>query len=89
MTNVSFNREKPGSVIKKLSNGDKVGVKIVKDRVVMLTETLFVSEMGDYTGVSLRMTTEEARRLHEDLGKMIEKLETELANANPGVPGEN
>jgi hypothetical protein len=50
--NLSLNREKPGASLKKLSNGDKVGVKIIKDKVVLAAEVLFVSELGDYNGVS-------------------------------------
>lgn len=75
MMNLSLNREKPGQALKKLSNGDRVGVKILKDRVVLAAELLFVSELGDYNGVTLRMTTAEARQLVQQLTESIEKLE--------------
>ncbi len=89
MTNVNFSRAKPGSVVKKLSNGDKLGVKILKERVVLTAEVLFVSELGDYNGVTLRLTLDEAKQLQKDLADHITRLETELNAAPPSAPTEN
>ena len=79
MSNMSFSRVRPGSSLKKLSNGDKVGVKLLKDRVVLTAEVLFVSELGDYNGITLRMTLEEARQLQSDLAATIANLEAQPA----------
>ncbi len=85
MTSITFSRVKPGSTLKKLSNGDKVGVKLIKERVVVAAETLFMTELGDYNGVTLRMTLEEARHFQKELAETIAALEalpTELATAS-------
>ena len=84
MLNLNLKREKPEDKLKKLSNGDRVGVKIIKERVVVAAETLFVSELGDYNGVTLRMTLDEARQLQQDLSRAIATLEIQLV-----PPGEN
>jgi len=83
MINLSLNREKPGGGLKKLSNGDKVGVKLLKGRVVLAAEVLFVSELGDYNGITLRMTVEEAKQFQKDLAETIVKAEQEAAAATP------
>jgi hypothetical protein len=85
--NLSLNREKPGASLKKLSNGDKVGVKIIKDKVVLAAEVLFVSELGDYNGVTVRMTPAEARQLIAQLNEALEKVES--APPAPPTPSEN
>jgi hypothetical protein len=85
MLNLNLKREKPEEKLKKLSNGDRVGVKIIKERVVLAAETLFVSELGDYNGITLRLTLDEARQLQQELTRAIATLETQLTPP----PGEN
>ncbi len=86
MLNLNLKREKPEERLRKLSNGDRVGVRVIKERIVLAAETLFVSELGDYNGITLRMTLEEARQLQQDLTRHIAALDTQLAT-NP--PSEN
>ena len=78
MLNLNLKREKPEEKLKKLSNGDRVGIKIIKERVVVAAETLFMSELGDYNGITLRLTLDEARQLQQDLARAITTLETQL-----------
>ena len=87
MINLNLNREKPGSSLKKLSNGDKLGVKLMKERVVLAAEVLFVSELGDYNGITLRMTLEEAKQFQQDLATAIAKAEQEFG-APKAAPAE-
>ncbi len=88
MLNLNLKREKPEDKLKKLSNGDKVGVKVLKERVVLAAELLFVSELGDYNGITLRMTLEEARQLQQDLARGIATLESQL-EADKTPPAES
>ncbi len=81
MLNLNLNREKPGGGLKKLSNGDKIGVKLLKERVVVAAEVLFVSELGDYNGITLRMTLEEAKQFQQDLAEAITRAEQEFGGS--------
>ncbi|HEX2914119.1 MAG TPA: hypothetical protein VH186_25170 [Chloroflexia bacterium] len=75
--------------MRKLTNGDRVGVKIIKDRVVLAAELLFVSELGDYNGVTLRLTLEEARQLHQELSKAIDTLTEQQSLSQPAEKNES
>jgi hypothetical protein len=77
--NLSLNRARPGASLRKLSNGDRVGVRLLKDRVSLVAEVLFVSELGDYNGITLRMTLDEAKQLQAELGQSILTLEEQAA----------
>ncbi len=81
MINLNLNREKPGGGLKKLANGDKIGLKLLKERVVVAAEVLFVSELGDYNGVTVRMTLEEARQFQKDLAEAIDRAEKEFGQS--------
>jgi hypothetical protein len=89
MLNVNLSRTKAGPSLKKLTNGDKVGIKVIKERVVLAAELLFVSELGDYNGITLRMKLDEAKQLQQELAEAIQTLETELANAETIPQSEN
>lgn len=78
MMNLNLNREKPGGSLKKLSNGDRVGVKVLKERVVLTAEVMFVQELGDYNGITLRMTLDEAKQFQKDLADAISRAEQEF-----------
>jgi hypothetical protein len=79
MINLNLNREKGGG-LKKLTNGDRVGVKLIKERVVVTAEVMFVQELGDYNGITLRMTLDEAKQFQKDLADAIIKAEQEFGN---------
>ena len=63
--------------VRKLSNGDRVGTKLVKDRAVLVAEVMRTTEIGEYNGFSLQMNLDEARALQESLAQTIALLEAQ------------